>query len=787
MEIQSMVELRCAVMQVRFHREDYSVCLCRTAGAVPDDAVVSKLELSDEQSFIAAGYGLKPEVGKELTLTGRWTYNKKYGTTQFDVHDCVDYVGTGHDAIVEYLASGILKGVRKSMAEKIYAAFGDETLDILENEPQRLLEVSGIREKKLQGIIESFVQHQDMHLLTRLLSPYHVSYRVIVRIHKKLGVGAAAIIKENPYVLCNVTGVGFDTADDIAIKMGTLYSAPERITGAISYTMLNAMRADGHVYITRPALIAACVGPRGVLNSKRDIEKVSPEEVNHTIDSMLAYGKLVQPNYNIAGIEEDILYLPNYLAYETMAGYAIYSLLTAPAPPNYPDDWTPYLDQAQAEEGVTLADMQREAALMALSSQLSIITGGPGSGKTTSLRIITKAFLLALPGASIMLAAPTGRAARRMEEQTGMPAETIHGMLELRPDDHTDFAEPCESYLTGDFIIIDEASMMDSALFAELLYRIMPGTKVLILGDADQLPSVGPGHVLHELLSIPDIVPHVTLDKVFRQDAKSIIPINAAKVRNGETDLIYSKEQFHLQRCRSEESGAEMIVRLMTRLAELGELDSVQILCPMRRRGETCTRNLNDVLHNIVNPPSPDKQEATIARYRFRVGDKVMQTRNIGKASNGDIGYITYAAGEGLATKEDAASQVVLKVKFDSQDEEVEYDYDMALELEPANAITIHKSQGGEFDRVIIPIFRSMSFFLRRNLFYTAITRAREQVVIVSDELSIAAAILKEDTSKRNTALARLTRYCVEDPSHGAELIQQSHMDMDLLSVGIED
>ena len=787
MEIQNMVELRCAVMQVRFHRDDYAVCLCRTAGAVPDDAVVSKLELSDEQSFIAAGYGLTPEVGKELTLTGRWTYNKKYGTTQFDVHDCVDYVGTGHDAIVEYLASGILKGVRKSMAEKIYAAFGDETLDILENEPQRLLEVSGIREKKLRGIIESFVQHQDMHLLTRLLSPYRVSYRVIVRIHKKLGVGAAAIIQRNPYVLCNVTGVGFETADDIAIKMGTPYSATERITGAISYTMLNAMRADGHVYITRPALVSACVGPRGVLNSKQDIEKVSPDEVNQTIDSMLAHGKLVQPNYNISGIEPNILYLPNYLAYETMAGFTVYSLLAAPAPPNYPVDWTPYLDQAQAEEGVILADMQRQAALMALSSQISIITGGPGSGKTTSLRIITKAFLLALPGANIMLAAPTGRAARRMEEQTGMPADTIHGMLELTPDDHTDFAEPCASYLSGDFIIIDEASMMDSALFAELLYRIMPGTKVLILGDADQLPSVGPGHVLHELLSIPDIVPHTKLDKVFRQDSESIIPRNAAKIRRGETDLIYSKEQFHLQRCRTEESGSEMIARLMTRLAELGELDSVQILCPMRRRGETCTRNLNDMLHDIVNPPSSDKQETTIAGYRFRVGDKVMQTRNIGKASNGDIGYVTYAAGEGLATKEDAASQVVLKVKFDSQDEPVEYDYDSALELEPANAITIHKSQGGEFDRVIIPVFRSMSFFLRRNLFYTAITRAKKQVIIVSDELSIAGAIRKEDTSKRNTTLARLTRYCVEDPSHGAELVQQSYMDMDTLSADIDD
>lgn len=773
MENQNLIELRCSVLQVRFHREDYSVCLCKTAGLIPDEAVVGNLELSDERSFIAAGYGLKAEVGKAFTLTGGWVYNKKYGATQFAVQDCADYVGTGRDAIVEYLASGILKGVRKAMAERIYAAFGEDTLRILESEPQRLLEVPGIREKKLRGIVDSFIRHQDMHLLTRLLSPYGVSYRVIVRIHKKLGVGAASIIQENPYVLCSVMGVGFGTADDIALKMGVPPNDPERIKGAVSYAMFHAMRADGHVYITRPALVDACIGPRGVLNAKRAGESVAPEAVEQTIDAMLRLGRLAQPNQDIEGISPDILYLPSYLAYETFAAHTVYMLLNAPSPLDYPDCWEPLLEEAQIAEDVALAEMQQQAALMSLKSQFSVITGGPGTGKTTILRIITRTFLLALPGADLMLAAPTGRAARRMTEQTGIPAQTIHSMLELKPDDHTDFSMPCTSYLEADFIIVDEASMMDASLFAELLYRIMPGTKVLLLGDSDQLPSVAPGHVLHELLSIPDIVPHAKLDKVFRQDAQSIIPLNAARIRHGETDLIFNKEQFHLQRCRTEDSGAEMIARLMSRLAELGELGSVQILCPLRRRGATGTRNLNERLRDIVNPPSPEKQETTVAGIRFRVGDKVMQTRNIGAVSNGDIGYVVYAAGEGLAAAGDASGGIVLKVKFDSQDEPVEYDYEAALELEPAIAITIHKSQGGEFDRVIVPIFRSMNFFLHRNLFYTAITRARKQVVIVSDESSIPAAIVNEDTSKRNTALALLTRHCVTDPSHGAELIQQ--------------
>lgn len=771
---QKTIELRCHVLQVRFHRDNYAVCLCRTKDIIPDDASSNVLTLTDEKAFIAAGYGLKTVIGQELTITGTWEYNKKYSTTQFKVQDCMDYVGTGHDAIVEYLSSGILKGVRRAMAEKIYAMFGDDTINILENDPRQLLLVSGIREKKLSGIISSFIKNQDMHLLTRLLSPYGISYRTIARIRKALGEGAAAIVRGNPYTLCKITGIDFLTADDIALKMGTPPDSYTRISGAILYTMRKAMRADGHVYILRNKLIEGCIGKGGVLSSKNGSDPIDTASVEQALERMLDEGELVQPKLSIEGIEPDTLFLPAFLTYETLSAHAVTTLLMSPQPPDFPNGWSQILLEIQEETGITLAETQYAAALMALSSQFSIITGGPGSGKTTSLLIITKSLLRAKPGLNLVLAAPTGRAARRMAEQTGMPAQTIHKLLGLKPEDHTDFSAPCQSYLEADFLIIDEASMMDAALFAELLYRIMPGTKVLILGDSDQLPSVGPGNVLRELLSIPKIIPQTRLDKVFRQGSDSIIPVNAAKIRAGDSELIYSKEQFHLQYCKNEAAGASMMEKLMKRLAELQETETAQILCPMKRRGETSTRNLNILLHDIVNPPSEKKKEITIAGILFRVGDKVMQTKNTEEVSNGDMGYIVYAAGESLTNPGDSTSDVVLKVQFDSTEDPVEYTYEAALELEPATAITIHKAQGGEFERVIIPIFRSMGFFLRRNLFYTAVTRARKQVVIISDGESIETAIQKEDTSKRSTALSCLIRHCYNDPNNGAELIEQN-------------
>ncbi len=688
MEENKTVSLRCSVMQVRFHRENYAVCYCKTADSIPEDAALMQLELENEQTFIAAGYGLTTEISKEITLTGIWIFNKKYGTTQFEVHDCSDYVASDHDSIVEYLSSGILKGVRKTMAERIYAQFGDETLDILENDPRQLLNVPGIREKKLEGIIMSFIKNQDMHMLTRMLSPYGVSYRTIVRIRKTLGENAATFIRANPYCLCRVNGIGFVTADGLAMKMGIEADSPDRIAGAIIYTMKEAMNANGHVYIRRLDLIDACIGRKGILNgvNKGDYP-VSAEAVDAVIDSLLESERLSQPKLSIPGIEPDILFLPEYLIYETIASFIVSQLLTAPQSPDFPEDWAPLVAEAQEESGIELSDMQQAAVLMALSSQFSIITGGPGSGKTTSLRIITDTVLRAVPGARIALAAPTGRAARRMEEQTGMEASTIHKLLNLKPDDHTEFSEPCTCYLEADFIIIDEASMIDAALFAELLYRIMPGTKVLLLGDADQLPSVAPGNVLRELLSIPDVVPHITLDKVFRQGEDSIIPINAAKIRRGETDLTYSKQQFHLQRCRDEESGAEMIARLAERLMELDRIETTQILCPMRRRGYTSTWNLNEILHDVVNPPSATKEEITVAGTKFRVGDKVMQTRNIDAVSNGDIGYVSFVGGRSLATLDSNSTEPILHVKFDSVDEPVPYTYEQALDLEPAVAI----------------------------------------------------------------------------------------------------
>lgn len=766
-------ELRCVVKTVRFQRDNYAVCICATSDDIPTEAITDTDVLSEQKLFYAAGYGIKAIVDKELVLSGTWERNKKYNSIQFKVLDCADYVGSGRDAIVKYLSSGILKGVRRQTAEKIYDAFGDATISVLENEPYRLLSVPGIREKKLASIVQSFAKNQDLHMLTRILSPYNVSYRTIIRIRKALGEDAAAIVKENPYTLCRVIGVGFKTADDIAMKMGLPADSPARIKGAIIYAMLEAMNSKGHVYIQRSTLFEDCVGEKGILHAKNRDTQIDPEIFASIVDEMLANGDLVQPKLSIEGIEPDVIFLPRSLIWETMSSYNVAALIAAPLPPNYPDDWLPFIRDAEEDDCIELADTQRRAVQMALSSQFSIITGGPGSGKTSSLRIVTKAFLSAIPGATIVLAAPTGRAARRMAEQTGMDASTIHRLLELKPDDYTDFRSPCEHYLEADFVIIDEASMIDAALFAELMYRIMPGTKMLLLGDADQLPSVGPGNVLRELLSIPDVVPSIRLDKVFRQGEDSIIPLNAAKIRNGETNLMYSRDQFFLKKCANEEKGASIVKSYTKKLVETEKIGSAQILCPLRKRGNVSTQNINNLIHDVVNPPSLIKPEIVVGGTTFRLGDKVMQTRNTPNVSNGDIGYVVHVSNQELANlDENTGDQPVLQVRFDAYQDPIPYTYEEAMELEPANAITIHKAQGGEFDIVMVPIFRSMSFFLHRNLIYTAVTRAKKQVVIISDEDSLYSAIRHEDFSKRNSALARLTRYCAQNPTGVSELYQ---------------
>lgn len=751
---QSVLDLKCKVERIMYSSDIYSVCLCRTEQEIPSGAEQGFDFLNGSRTFICTGEGLCNDVGRVVLLSGEWVDNAKYGTKQLRVSIWQDYVGNTRKEIVAYLSSNILNGIGEKTANAIYDRFGADSVKIIETNPRALLEIPGIKEKRLAKMIESFEKNRELHTLTMLLAPHDVAYKTIVRIYRTLGAGAAAQIRANPYVLCDVSYFGFKKADAVALKLGDFVSSDKRIAGAIVFVLKEAASGEGHLYLDKETLINRCCSAN-VLNGTA-AQEVSREQVQSVIEDMADEERLyiLKRDRKEPGLPpERCIYLKSLFIHETITADAIAAHIASSAEDKR--DWESHIRAVEEETGITLAEGQFEAAATALRHKICVITGGPGTGKTSTLKVILAAYSRATGGrTSIALAAPTGRAARRMFEQTGFEASTLHSYLELKPDSATDFSVPPENeeQVHDDFLIIDEASMIDAHLAAELFYRIIPGkTKVLLLGDTDQLPSVGPGNVLRQMLACP-AMPRAKLTKIFRQAEDSVIPHNSARIKSGNDSLMYNA-YFKPCRCANEKEGLKAIIQMVSRCAEKGMLDNTQILCPMKNRGSVCTKSINEALHNIVNPPVPDKNEVSIGGTLFRVGDKVMQTRNIQGASNGDIGYITDISGN-----ERDKDNLQLFVSYDPRLPPVEYDYDKALDLEHALAITIHKSQGGEYAAVIVPIFKSMSFFLQRNLLYTAVTRAKTQVVLVTDMdlAGVYAAVRKEDTSKRNTALAAL-------------------------------
>lgn len=768
-EKHEIVSFKAKIMRIRYQKDLFAICECLTEDDIqseycinrPDAATMfAPANLSDggtsqkqgRKTFIVVGDGTPTKLGKTFTISGYWEYNKKFNNYQLRLTACEDYIGTTKDEIVAYLASSILCGIGEVIAERVYDKFGDTTFDIIDNEPERLMEVSGIKQKKLEKIIASYKKNLALHQLTKILAPHNVPYRAIVRIQKDLGEQAAEKVKENPYILCNIRGFGFITTDKIALQMNENYAnSKERIAGSIMF-VLGTAEHDGHMFLPLDELAGRCCSEKvlnqpGLSETTREMVKDVVRDILKDKERMLLSSiKLIMQD----GSANYAIYLkPNYSA-EKLAARNVADYMNEWNNDKI-IDWSVPLAQAQKQLGVTLDAGQEEAAIMALQSHISVITGGPGTGKTTLLNSLVQAYKMTFPKNTIALAAPTGRAARRMSEQTGMDASTLHSLMYLRPDDKTDFSEPVteEMEIEADLLIVDESSMIDGQLFAEIMYRVNPATQILFLGDADQLPSVGAGNVLYELLHCPSI-PSARLTKIFRQGSDSYIPHNAAAVRTGHPErIIEDPESFIIIHCDTEEEAAEKMIRLAQNLRADGDKD-VQMLCPMRRRGACCINELNPKLQDVLNVPTPKKVEVTIGDITFRTGDRVMQTKNAGVVSNGDLGYIKEITGLG------PDEELCIKVQFDTIEEPVEIDRDGAFELEHAYAITIHKSQGGEFDSVIIPLFKSMSFFLRRNLLYTAITRAKKRVFLFCDDDAVRIASKREDTSKRNTLLGAL-------------------------------
>lgn len=675
----------------------------------------------------AVGYCLPISQHLRYDMQGKWTRNPKHGV-QFEMDTYTEVIIPTKEAITAYLSSGQIKGIGPKLAERIYAAFGNDTLNMLDKEPEKLLTIPGISSGKLKKITDSYLANRGARDVVAFLSPHGITANRAVKLYKEYGKRTLQVVKEHPYQLSEMDGVGFLTADRIAESMGFNKLSPERVDEGLIYTLKEA-EGRGHLCMKKKAFIKACLKLLDTPELTEDMAGNRAMRLLHdgrlvTYEGYVYRDKTAQAEQHLADriAEHQKSYVPDC---ETESDADVDAKL------------------AKEETGlrVRLAPEQREAVKMALSSGLSIITGGPGTGKTMIQKAILDIYCQENEDAKICCCAPTGRAARRMEQSTGYPAMTVHKALGLLAGDDGFYSDPKE--LDAELVLVDEVSMLDIYLAGHLFDAVKPGSQVVLIGDADQLPSVGPGAVLREMIA-SERVPFVRLDKVFRQNAGSRIALNAKLIRHGNMNLEYG-DDFVFVPSPSIPESAEIIKELY--LQETGKygVDSVALLTPYRQKTETGANALNATLRDIINPPRPGSAEAEFGKRLFREGDKVMQIRNHADISNGDIGYITKISHAGDDTT----------VYADFGDGRVaEYDVSELDLLDLGYASTIHKSQGSEYRSVIINPQTAHYIMLTRPLVYTAITRGKERIILVGERKALCMAIGKVDTDKRGTCLA---------------------------------
>lgn len=663
--------------------------------------------------------------GQNIKVTGEWVIHPQFGQ-QLKVETCEELLPSTTSGMERYLSSGIISGIGPVTAKKIVEKFGEKTFEIMDNDITKLREIEGIGDKKIELIYESYSKQREIKNIMIYLETYGVTPGQCVKIYKKYGADSIKTVKENPYILTeDIAGIGFKTADKIARSLGVDVNSPYRIQSGIKY-VINQFCGLGNTYMPMEKL----------LKEGADILTVDQNEIKESIYKSAGEGKL-----NIDTVEEKhcIFTLPYYYC-ELGVTKNILSLTLN----KYEDlkiDAAKEIADFEKQNDICFADSQKEAITGAIENGIEIITGGPGTGKTTIIKCIIGIFEKA--GLRVFMGAPTGRAAKRMSETTGRDAKTIHRLLEIGAcDDENDtmFSRGEESPLECDVVIVDEASMIDIMLMNSLLKAVSPGTRVIIVGDADQLPSVGPGNVLRDLIE-SRCIKVVRLKDIFRQSKKSMIIVNAHKINNGEMPVLNQKgNDFYFIKCEDNNEILNTIVELIDkRLPKFNKnwngMNHIQILTPMRR-GMLGVENFNKVLQNTLNPKSPQKKEKEFRNLILREGDKVMQIKNNysikwtrirGEGEkegfgvfNGDVGYI-----ENIDEDENTVSVI-----FD-EEKRVEYDNIYLDELDLAYAITIHKSQGNEFPVVIMPVFMGPPLLMNRNLFYTGITRAKQLVVLV--------------------------------------------------------
>lgn len=696
---------------------------------------------------VCTGYFSDITEGDQIIAEGSFVEHKQYGiqftVTSYEIKEPETSV-----AMEKYLGSGIIKGVGPALSAKIVKKFGDETFNIIEREPERLAEIKGITEKKAIEIGSQFEEKKEFRNAMIFLNQYGVSNALAMKIYKEYGINVMKIVRENPYRLADdIAGVGFKTADEIALRMGFSPESSMRMKAGISFA-LSMAASNGHTYLLYEDLYE---------ESKR-LLGISEAEFENDIYELTIERKIV-----LKEVKGERRVYNNNLYYMELTVARKLLDLNAKSENNY-KVMEAKVKEVEAKTGIKLGDLQRKAVYEAVESGLVIITGGPGTGKTTTINAIIKLF--EMQNMEILLAAPTGRAAKRMTETTGMEAQTIHRLLELNGNPEEGGSMRFErnelNPLEADVIIIDEMSMVDIYLMYSLLKAVTVGTRLILVGDVNQLPSVGPGKVLKDIIS-SEKFNVVRLSEIFRQAAESDIITNAHKINAGQSIRLdnKSKDFFMLSMSSSIQIQRALVSLIAEKLPPYVDATKydIQVLTPSRK-GELGVENLNKILQQYINPPAPSKREKQWGEVIFRENDKVMQIKNdyqiewkivtkkgltIKEGSgvfNGDCGII----------REINEFAGTVTVEFD-EGKLVEYTGATLEELELAYAITIHKSQGSEYPAVIIPLLNAPRPLLNRNLLYTAVTRARKCVTIVGSENSVNEMIQNESEMKRNSGL----------------------------------
>ena len=717
-----MEKLQCVIERITYHNDEngYSVVKVSANG----------------YSDIVAAVGIMPEVhvGSIFNLYGSWKIHPKFGQ-QFSFERCEETLPATVNGIMKYLGSGLIKGVGSVYAKRIVDTFGDDTLNILDNEPDRLSEVPGLGAKRVAMIKKSWVEQQEVKNIMLFLQSHDVSTSLAAKIFKNYGNASIAVITENPYRLADdIWGIGFKTADSIAKKLGYGHERFERLRSGIFYT-LNKLSELGHCFSYRDELIKAA----------GELLEVDEDLIAAPLDKMIKNNDLIQ--------DDTAIYLPVFYYSEVGTANRLLNLIDSGITMYMGTD----MINSQAVAGsksINYDDSQIEAIKAALENKVFVLTGGPGTGKTTTTMGIIETYQER--GAKILLAAPTGRAAKRMSEVTRMEAKTIHRLLEMKPSEG--FQRNENNKLTGDVLIVDECSMIDIILMNSLMKAVPDNMSVIFVGDVDQLPSVGAGKVLSDMLA-SGVIPYVRLDKIFRQAQKSRIITNAHKINHGEMPYLTDKDSDFLFMAEEEDElalersqkAADKIVKLCTEIMPQWKInsDDIQVLTPMRR-GAVGSAELNLRLQAALNPENVALKRAG---FEYRVKDRVMQIRNnYDKAVfNGDIGIVTSISPE----------DNTLTVNFDGR--RINYDVTDLDELVLAYATTIHKSQGSEFPYVIMPVMMSHYVMLQRNLLYTGVTRAKKGLIIVGEKKAVYIAVKNNKIVERNTKLAERLRNKDED------------------------